>query len=142
VRFEVGLGGNQPQVSPLRGEAADGFDFGKLPFEISGVDFTGKTIIQRTSAATRPGQALYAASLVTVKATVRAVLSDSLDQVSSVAMGDNIHYKVENTGLAAAFSIFNESPRSIVKPKGHRSLAGFLTPLSRGSLPLLPTVNQ
>jgi hypothetical protein len=34
---------------------------------------------------------LYAASLVTAEATVRALLSASSDQVSLVAMGDNGH---------------------------------------------------
>jgi hypothetical protein len=40
-------------VSPFHGEAPDGFDFGNSPSEISGVDFGGKTIIQRTSAGTQ-----------------------------------------------------------------------------------------
>jgi 2-phosphosulfolactate phosphatase len=44
---------HQPPVSPLRGEAPPGFDFGNSPFEISGVDFGGKTIVQRTSAGTQ-----------------------------------------------------------------------------------------
>ena len=52
------------------GRTPDGFDFGNSPYEISGVDFRGQTIIQRTSARTRgiveaAGKAkwLYAASL-------------------------------------------------------------------------------
>jgi hypothetical protein len=36
---------HQPPVSPLRGEAPEGFDFGNSPFEISVVDFWGKTVI-------------------------------------------------------------------------------------------------
>jgi 2-phosphosulfolactate phosphatase len=65
------------------------------PFEISTVDFRGKTIIQQTSAGTQgivsasKAKGLYAASLVTAEATVCAVLSGSPDQVSLVAMGDN-----------------------------------------------------
>jgi 2-phosphosulfolactate phosphatase len=82
-------------MGEVRGRAPDGFDFGNSPFEISGVDFRGKTIIQRTSAGTqgivaaRMAERLYAASLVTAQATVRALLSGSPDQVSLVAMGDN-----------------------------------------------------
>jgi 2-phosphosulfolactate phosphatase len=70
-------------MGEVRGRAPDGFDFGNSPFEISGVDFGGKTIIQRTSAGTQGIVAagnravrLYAASLVTAEATVRALLSD------------------------------------------------------------------
>jgi 2-phosphosulfolactate phosphatase len=77
------------------GRARPGFDFRQLPFEISGVDFGGKTIIQRTSAGTQGIVAagnravrLYAASLVTAKATVRALLLGSPGQISLVAMGD------------------------------------------------------
>jgi 2-phosphosulfolactate phosphatase len=54
-----------------------------------------QTIIQRTSAgkqgivAASHSERIYAASLVTAEATVRALLSGSADQVSLVAMGDN-----------------------------------------------------
>jgi 2-phosphosulfolactate phosphatase len=40
-------------MGEVGGRAPDGFDFGNSPFEISGVDFGGKTIIQRTSAGTQ-----------------------------------------------------------------------------------------
>ena len=62
----------------VRGRAHDGFDFGNSSFEISAVDFSRKTMIQRTSAAT---QGIVAASqangfsgfLVIVEATARAL---------------------------------------------------------------------
>jgi 2-phosphosulfolactate phosphatase len=82
-------------MGEVQGRAPPGFDFGNSPFEISTVDFRGKAIIQRTSAGTQgivaAGRAerLYAASLVTAEATVRALLSGSPVQVSLVAMGDN-----------------------------------------------------
>jgi 2-phosphosulfolactate phosphatase len=47
---EAGIG--QICMGEVRGRAPPGFDFGNSPFEISGVDFGGKTIIQRTSAGT------------------------------------------------------------------------------------------
>src|SRR5215472_5538920 len=78
-------------MGEVRGRAPDGFDFGNSPFEISTVDFHGKTIIQRTSAGTQGivaasrAERLYAASLVTAEATVRALLSDSPQQISLVA---------------------------------------------------------
>ena len=83
-------------MGEVRGRTPPGFDFGNSPFEISGIDFGGKTIVQRTSAGTQGIVAagkravrLYAASLVTADATVRALLSGSPDQISVVAMGDN-----------------------------------------------------
>jgi 2-phosphosulfolactate phosphatase len=90
---EAGIG--QICMGEVRGRAPDGFNFGNSPFEISRVDFDGKTIIQRTSAGTQGivaanrSERLYAASLVTAEATVRALLSGSTDHVSLVAMGDN-----------------------------------------------------
>jgi 2-phosphosulfolactate phosphatase len=82
-------------MGAVRGRAPDGFDFGNSPYEISNVDFHGQTIIQRTSAGTqgivagKQAERLYAASLVTAEASVRAILSGSPDRVSLVAMGDN-----------------------------------------------------
>ena len=86
---------HQPPVYPFRGEAPEGFDFGYSPYEISGVDFRGQTIIQRTSAGTQgiveaasKAKRLYAASLVTAEPTVRALLSGSLDPISLYWLSD------------------------------------------------------
>jgi hypothetical protein len=82
-------------------------DFGNSPFEISTVDFHGKTIIQRTSAgaqgivAASRADRLYAASLVTAEATVSALLSGSPDQISLVAMGDNGIKRTDEDELCA-----------------------------------------
>src|SRR5215831_16211864 len=43
---DAGIG--QICMGEVRGRAPPGFDFGNSPFEISGVDFHGQTIIQRT----------------------------------------------------------------------------------------------
>ena len=48
---EAGIG--QVCMGEVRGRAPDEFDFGNSPFEVSAVDFSGKTIIQRTSAGTQ-----------------------------------------------------------------------------------------
>jgi hypothetical protein len=40
-------------MGEIHGRAPPGFDLGNSPFEISGVDFSGKRIIQRTSAGTQ-----------------------------------------------------------------------------------------
>jgi len=97
----------QTCVGEVRGRAPPGFDFGNSPFEISNVDFHGKAIIQRTSAGTQgivaAGRAdrLYAGSLVTAEATVRAILSGSPDQISLVAMGDNGIKRTDEDELCA-----------------------------------------
>jgi 2-phosphosulfolactate phosphatase len=102
---ETGIG--QICTGEVYGRAPDGFDFGNSPFEISGVDFHGKTIIQRTSAGTQGivtasrAERLYAASLVAAEATVRAILSGSPDQVCLVAMGDNGVNRTDEDELCA-----------------------------------------
>ena len=103
---DAGIG--QICMGEVRGRAPDGFEFGNSPFEISGIDFGGKTIIQRTSAGTQGIVAagnravrLYAASLVTAEATARALLSSSPGQISLVAMGDNGIKRTDEDELCA-----------------------------------------
>ena len=102
---EAGLG--QICMGEVQGRAPDGFHFGNSPFEISAVDFRGKTIIERTSAGTQGivasnrAERLYAASLVTAEATVRALLSGSPNQVSLVAMGDSGIRRADEDELCA-----------------------------------------
>jgi 2-phosphosulfolactate phosphatase len=57
---EAGVG--QICMGEVRGRAPDEFDFGNSPFEVLAVNFTGKTIIQRTSAGT---QGIVAANRLT-----------------------------------------------------------------------------
>jgi 2-phosphosulfolactate phosphatase len=102
---EDGIG--QICMGEVRGRAPDGFDFGNSPFEVSRIDFQGKTIIQRTSAGTHGivaanrAERLYATSLVIAEATVREILSGSPDQVSLVAMGDNGLKRTDEDELCA-----------------------------------------
>jgi|SRR5215472_9142861 len=100
---EAGIG--QICMGEVRGRAPDGFDFGNSPFEISGVDFGGNTIVQRTSAGTqgivaagKRADRLYAASLVTAEATVRALLSGSPDQVSVSSFDGVVARKARRMG--------------------------------------------
>ena len=102
---DAGIG--QICMGEIRGRAPDDFDFGNSPFEVSGVDFRGQTIIQRPSAGTQgivaasKAERLYAASLVTAEATARALLSGSADHVSLVAMGDNGIKRTDEDELCA-----------------------------------------
>lgn len=74
-------------------EAPPGFDLGNSPFEASQADLEGRTIIQRTSAGTqgivaaKQAARLYAGSLVTATATVRALLRQASAEITLVAMG-------------------------------------------------------
>ena len=94
-------------IGEAGGRAPPGFDFGNSPFEISAVDFRGKTIAQRTSAGTRgivaakAARRLYAAALVTAEATVRAVLATAPERVTLVAMGDNGIRRTDEDELCA-----------------------------------------
>ena len=81
-------------MGEVRGRTPAGFDFGNSPFEVSAIDFGGKSIIQRTSAGTQgivtatQADRRYAASLVTAGATARALLRGAPDRISLVAMGN------------------------------------------------------
>lgn len=95
-------------MGEVGGKPPPEFDFGNSPFEVSSVDFSGKTIIQRTSAGTQGivaaasrADRLYAASLVTADATVRAMLAGSPDQVSLVEMGDNGRKRADEDEVCA-----------------------------------------
>jgi 2-phosphosulfolactate phosphatase len=88
-------GVGQVCMGEVQGRPPDGFDFGNSPFEVSQVDFGGKVIIQRTSAGTQGivaaagADRLYAASLVTARATARALAAAGSGRITLVAMGDS-----------------------------------------------------
>ena len=80
-------------MGEVAGIRPEGFDFGNSPFELSQAEVSGKTLIQSTRAGTvgvgaaqKAGQ-IYGGSLVIAEATVKAILRDSPDLVSIVAMG-------------------------------------------------------
>jgi 2-phosphosulfolactate phosphatase len=82
-------------MGEVGGRAPADFDLGNSPFEASQAHCDGMTIIQRTSAGTqgivaaRHAGQLYAGSLVTAKATARAIRKHAPRQATLVAMGDN-----------------------------------------------------
>jgi 2-phosphosulfolactate phosphatase len=82
-------------IGEVDGRAPTGFDFGNSPFDVSHIDFRGKTLIQRSSAGTqgivaaRQADRLYAAALVTATATAQALRAGASDRISLVAMGDH-----------------------------------------------------
>jgi 2-phosphosulfolactate phosphatase len=94
-------------MGEVGGQAPAGFDFGNSPFEVSEVDFRGKAILQRTGAGTqgivaaRQAEFLYAASLVTAKATARALRAAPCDRITVVAMGNSAIVRSDEDELCA-----------------------------------------
>jgi 2-phosphosulfolactate phosphatase len=100
-------GAAQVCMGEVRGRAPPGFDFGNSPFEISNVDFAGAVIAQRTGAGTqgivaaRQAESLYAASLVTARATARALIAQGAERITLVAMGNNATVRTDEDEVCA-----------------------------------------
>ncbi len=75
------------------GKKVPGFDYGNSPYEVSGVDFTGCTVIQTTSAGTQgivnavEAEEILLGSFVMADAIVEYIKKTSPETVSLVAMG-------------------------------------------------------
>ena len=84
-------------MGEVDGKRPPGFDYGNSPYEITGIDLAGKSLVQSTRAGTVGVAAAFAApdagpiylgSFAVAAATVRAVLQDNPQLVTIVAMGD------------------------------------------------------
>lgn len=84
-------------MGEVDGKRPPGFDYGNSPYEITGVDLAGKSLVQSTRAGTVGVAAAFAAanagpiylgSFAVAAATVKAVLQDNPQLVTIVAMGD------------------------------------------------------
>ena len=90
-------------MGEVHGHKVPGFDYGNSPDEVSHVDFTGRTVIQRTSsgvqgilAASRAEDVLLG-SFVLAEATVNYIRRKIPDVVSIVAMGwEGEHEAIED----------------------------------------------
>jgi 2-phosphosulfolactate phosphatase len=75
------------------GQRPPGFDYGNSPAEIEGVDFTGRTIVQTTSAGTQGianayhAEQIITGSFVNARAIVSYIRSKAPKRVSLVCMG-------------------------------------------------------
>ena len=97
-------------MGEVDGKRPDGFDFGNSPFEISQVDFTGKTIVQSTragtvgvAAAATQADTIYPASFVVAEATVKAILREDPPLVSIIAMGDRARFRSDEDEQCALY---------------------------------------
>jgi 2-phosphosulfolactate phosphatase len=81
-------------MGEVDGKRPQGFDYGNSPYEVSQVDFTGKSIVQSTRAGTvgvaSAGNAgtIYLGSFAVAEATVEAIRRESPTTVWIIAMGD------------------------------------------------------
>ena len=90
-------GGGDVLLGEVDGQRPPGFAYGNSPYEITGVDLTGKSLVQSTRAGTVGVAAAFAAadtdtiylgSLVVAAATVQGVRRDNPELVTILAMGD------------------------------------------------------
>ncbi len=94
-------------MGEVGGHAPTGFDFGNSPFAVSCIDFSGQTVIQRTSAGTQgivtaqKAARLYATSLVVASATARALREGNPDCITLVAMGKTATARTDEDELCA-----------------------------------------
>ena len=85
------------------------FDFGNSPFELSNADVDGKTLIQSTRAGTVGVNAaikadkIFACSLVTAESTAKALIKDSPQIVTLVAMGSEGKFKTDEDEQCALY---------------------------------------
>ncbi len=96
-------------VGEVNGIRPEGFDFGNSPFEMTGADLEGKTVIQSTRAGTvgvtaaAGASEIYVASFVVAQATARAILRDDPPLVTLVAMGWNAGVRTDEDELCALY---------------------------------------
>ncbi len=96
-------------VGEVNGIRAEGFDYGNSPFEMTGAEVEGKTIIQSTRAGTvgvtaaTDASMIYVGSLVTAKATACAIRRDDPARVTIVAMGWNADVRTDEDELCALY---------------------------------------
>ena len=82
-------------MGEVDGEKPAGFDFGNSPADISALDLSRSTLIQRTSAGTQGivravnADQLFAASFVVAKATAEVILRHNPTEVSFVITGES-----------------------------------------------------
>ena len=97
----------------------EGFDFGNSPFQVESLDFTGRTVVQTTSAGTQGlvnavnSDEILTGSFVNADAIVDYISGQSPDQVSLVCMGYAARHPIEEDSLCAEYirmKLLGETP--------------------------------
>ncbi len=87
----------------------DGFDYGNSPFQVESIDFTGRTVVQTTSAGTRGlvnavhADEILTGSFVNADAIVNYVRRRAPGQLSLVCMGYAARHPIEEDTLCAEY---------------------------------------
>lgn len=112
VETAFGLKTSHPEYL-LMGERnermVEGFDFGNSPFQVESIDFTGKTVVQTTSAGTQGlvnaehADEILTGSFVNADAIVNYIIRQSPAQVSLVCMGYAARHPIEEDTLCAEY---------------------------------------
>jgi 2-phosphosulfolactate phosphatase len=96
-------------MGEVDGKRPPGFDFGNSPYELSQAPVQGKTLIQSTRAGTvgvcavGECEALYAASLLTARATAEVIRASGPQLVTLVAMGTLGHRRTDEDEQCALY---------------------------------------
>ena len=96
-------------MGEVHGHKVPGFDYGNSPDEVSGIDFKGKTVIQRTSSgvqgilAASGADEIILGSFVLAEATVEYIKRRNPNVVSIVAMGWEGDYEAIEDELCAEY---------------------------------------
>jgi 2-phosphosulfolactate phosphatase len=97
----------------------EGFDYGNSPFQVESINFTGKTVVQTTSAGTQGlvsaeyADQIMTGSFVNADAIVNYIISQSPAQVSLVCMGYAARHPIEEDTLCAEYirmKLLGETP--------------------------------
>ena len=96
-------------VGERHGKICEGFDYGNSPSQISGADFSGKTVIHTTSAGTQGianafgASEILTGSLTNAKAVAAYIKAQNPKEVSLVCMGLEAKAETEEDTLCANY---------------------------------------
>lgn len=119
---------NYVLMGERKGKKLPGFDYGNSPTEIQTIDFSGKTVIQTTSAGTqgfanaKDADELISGSLVNAEAIVSYINKKSPEKVSLVCMGTWAVKPNDEDSLCAEYIADRLNHRDVDKKEIYRRL--------------------
>ena len=119
---------NYVLMGERKGKKLPGFDYGNSPTEIQTIDFSGKTVIQTTSAGTqgfanaKDADELISGSLVNAEAIVSYINKKSPEKVSLVCMGTWAVKPNDEDTLCAEYIADRLNHREVDKKEIYRRL--------------------
>ena len=119
---------NYVLMGERKGKKLPGFDYGNSPTEIQTIDFSGRTVIQTTSAGTqgfanaKDADELISGSLVNAEAIVSYIKKKSPEKVSLVCMGTWAVEPNDEDSLCAEYIANRLNHREVDKKEIYRRL--------------------